>query len=107
MENKRKILCVDDEPVNLRLLESILSSRGYEVIKSDSGIDALDRLRADHIDLVLLDVMMPGMNGYEVCRIIKGDDSLRHIPVIMITALTSREVNNLKFLKSLGYFNRL
>lgn len=91
MENKRKILCVDDEPVNLRLLESILSSRGYEVIKSDSGIDALDRLRADHIDLVLLDVMMPGMNGYEVCRIIKGDDSLRHIPVIMITALTSRE----------------
>lgn len=91
MEKKRKILCVDDEPVNLRLLETILLSRGYEVIKSENGVDALNKLRTNHIDLVLLDVMMPGMNGYEVCRIIKGDDSLRHIPVIMITALTSKE----------------
>ncbi|MCX7794560.1 MAG: response regulator, partial [Thermodesulfovibrionales bacterium] len=91
MDKKRKILCVDDEPVNLRLLESILSLKGYEVLTAESGASALEKIRGNHIDLVLLDVMMPGMNGYEVCRTIKGDESLRHIPVIMITALTSKE----------------
>lgn len=88
---KKKILCVDDEPVNLKLLESFLVPKGYEVIKAQDGMEALQKLREAPIDLVLLDVMMPGLNGYEVCKRIKEDPHLRHIPVVMITALVSKE----------------
>jgi len=91
MEKKRRILCVDDEAVNLRLLESILTLRGYDVIKAENGAEALEKIKNYPIDLVLLDVMMPVMNGYEVCKRIKEDESLRHIPVVMITALTSKD----------------
>ncbi|MCX7823673.1 MAG: response regulator [Syntrophobacterales bacterium] len=88
---KYKILCVDDEPSNLALLEAILTSTGYEVVKAPDGVSALEILKKDKIDIVLLDVIMPGMNGYEVCRKIKEDELLSHIPVIMITALDSKE----------------
>ena len=85
------ILCVDDIEANLELLESILVSRGYTVVTAAGGQDALSKLKSQPIDLVLLDVMMPGMNGFDVCRQIKGDQKLRNIPVILITALSARE----------------
>ena len=88
--NKARILCVDDEPLNIRLLEAILLPHGYEVVEATSGQEALDRLQALPIDLVLLDVMMPMMTGLEVCRKIKGDEGLRDIPVVMITALSAK-----------------
>jgi response regulator RpfG family c-di-GMP phosphodiesterase len=92
MPDKRpKILCVDDEQVNLTLLEALLQPRGYEVIKSGSGRDALDRIAEQKVDLVLLDVMMPGLDGFEVCRKIKENDGSRTIPVVMITALASKQ----------------
>lgn len=88
---KPKILCVDDDPKNLKLLDAILTPRGYIVIKVQNGLLALEILKNETIDIVLLDVMMPGINGFEVCRKIKTDEKLRHIPVVMITALTSKK----------------
>lgn len=85
------ILCVDDEPANLRLLEALLVPRGYEVIKTQHGKDALERIADQKIDLILLDVMMPEMNGFEVCRLIKENERYRNISVVMITALRSKD----------------
>ncbi|MBF0320627.1 MAG: response regulator [Nitrospirae bacterium] len=87
----KKILCVDDDPVNLQLLEAFLKPQGYEMIMATGGVEAIEALCATCVDVVLLDVMMPGMDGFEVCRYIKGDERLRHIPVIMITALTDKK----------------
>ncbi len=86
-----RILIVDDIPQNLILLETHLSNQGYEVIKARSGKEALEKVKEDSIDLVLLDVMMPGMDGYEVCRKIKEDEDTRIIPVVMVTALKDVE----------------
>ena len=85
------ILCVDDEEANLKLLENILVPRGYEVVSAASGKDALLKIKSQTIDLVLLDIMMPGIDGFEVCRQMKEDQKLRNIPVIMITALTDKQ----------------
>jgi adenylate cyclase len=80
------ILVVDDLPANVRLLRAVLEPRGHEVAEAASGEDALARLAAGGVDLVLLDVMMPGIDGYEVCRRIRADPSTAFLPVIMITA---------------------
>jgi len=84
------ILCVDDEPGNLRLLERTLIPSGYLVLKANDGREALDIIGSRTVDLVLTDVMMPGIDGFEICRRIKGDERSRHIPVVMITALGSK-----------------
>jgi len=89
--HKPTILCADDEPVNLSLLEIILTAGGYNVIQTTSGIGALAIMETNTPDLVLLDVMMPGMDGYEVCRRIKSDRLHCNVPVIMITGLDSKE----------------
>lgn len=86
-----RVLIVDDEPINLRLLEAILKPNGYEVERAANGQEALDKLAAMQIDLVLLDVMMPLMDGYEVCRRIRDDERLRHLPVVILTTLSSKE----------------
>jgi response regulator RpfG family c-di-GMP phosphodiesterase len=85
------ILCVDDGPLNLNLLEAMLSTRGYQVVSASNGPAALDKIKTERIDICLLDVMMPGMDGFEVCRRIKSDKDHSNIPVIMITALSDRE----------------
>ena len=85
------ILCVDDEEANLKLLDNILTPRGYNVVSAASGKDALQKIKSQDVDLILLDIMMPLMDGFEVCRQIKDDQKLRNIPVIMITALTAKE----------------
>jgi len=84
------ILCVDDEEANLKLLANILVPRGYTVVSAASGKDALLKIKSQTIDLVLLDIIMPGTDGFEVCRQIKGDQKLRDIPVILITVLTAK-----------------
>ncbi len=86
-----RILCVDDETANLHLLQSILIPRGYEVITASNGREALEKLRANKVAVVLLDVMMPEMDGFEVCREIKDNRRYKNIPIIMITALRSKE----------------
>jgi len=88
---KPTILCADDEPVNLCLLEIILDTAGYNVLKANNGVEVLALLETHDPDLVLLDVMMPVMNGYEACRRIKNGGVHNNIPVIMITGLDSKE----------------
>jgi class 3 adenylate cyclase len=85
------ILCVDDTEANLVLLDRILVYRGYTVVSAARGKEALLKIKSQPIDLVLLDILMPEMDGFEVCRQIKADPQLRHIPVIMITALSAKE----------------
>lgn len=86
-----RILCVDDEPLNLSLLEAMLIPRGYEVVTAANGLEALQKIRTMRIDICLLDLMMPVMDGFEVCRRIKSDQDRSSIPVIMITALSDME----------------
>lgn len=86
-----RILCVDDEPLNLSLLEAMLLPRGYDVVRASNGPDALEKIQTEWTDICLLDVMMPGMDGFEVCRRIKSDEDHRNIPVVMITAYADRE----------------
>jgi diguanylate cyclase (GGDEF)-like protein/PAS domain S-box-containing protein len=83
-----RILCVDDEPQNLSLLDAILSPQGYVVITASNGPEALEKIRAEQIDICLLDLMMPEMDGFEVCRQIKSNVPYRNIPVVMITSFS-------------------
>jgi diguanylate cyclase (GGDEF)-like protein len=91
MPRKNKILVVDDVPVNVQLLTTYLTSVGYEVVTARDGQEALDQVAATLPDLILLDVMMPKLNGFEVCERLKSDPVTRIIPVIMVTALNEIE----------------
>jgi len=82
-----RVLVVDDLPANVRLLEAKLATEYYEVLTASSGQEALDIIAQSPPDIVLLDIMMPGMDGFEVCKRIKSDPQSMHIPVLMITAL--------------------
>jgi len=82
-----RVLVVDDVPPNVKLLEAKLTSEYFDVLTAFSGPEALDVISREHPDIILLDVMMPGMDGFEVCRRIKGDPVTAHIPVVMVTAL--------------------
>jgi class 3 adenylate cyclase len=82
-----RILIVDDTAMNLKLLEGILTGHGYAVSTAPSGPVALERVRDEHPDLVLLDVVMPEMSGYEVCRRLRAVEATRLLPIIMVTAL--------------------
>jgi putative two-component system response regulator len=90
-DNKSQILIVDDEDRNLRLLEAMLLPLGYEVVKASNGEQALSLVKKLDIDLILLDIMMPGMNGFEVCKHLKENNDTRLIPVVVVTALDDKE----------------
>ncbi|HVT64846.1 MAG TPA: BTAD domain-containing putative transcriptional regulator [Mycobacteriales bacterium] len=85
------ILVVDDNPANIRLLEAVLSAHGYVVSAAENGPKSLEMIAAEPPDLVVLDVQMPGMNGHEVCRRIREDESSAMLPVIVITASGNEE----------------
>jgi adenylate cyclase len=85
------ILVVDDLAQNVRLLEAVLSPKGFRVAAASSGEQALDVLSKEHPDVVVLDILMPGMDGYEVCRRIRQDPGTAFLPVIMITASGEEE----------------
>jgi adenylate cyclase len=85
------ILAVDDQPANLRLLDAVLSPRGYRVVPASSGEQALELLPSSGADLVLLDIVMPGIDGYEVCRRIRSAPETAFLPVVMITASGHQE----------------
>ncbi len=82
-----RILVVDDIPANVKLLEVRLLAEYFEVLKAGSGPEAIEICETSKVDVVLLDVMMPDMDGFEVCRRLKGDPATSHIPIVMITAL--------------------
>ena len=86
--SKGNILAVDDTPANLHLLSEMLSQQGYKVRITPKGKLAIQSILANPPDLILLDIMMPDMNGYEVCQTLKADELTRDIPVIFISALS-------------------
>lgn len=86
-----RILVVDDIEANRRLLQAKLEAQYHSVILASSGPDALEKARTTDPEIILLDVMMPGMDGYEVCRRLKADPVTAHIPVVMVTALSDTE----------------
>lgn len=86
--NQANILIVDDTPENLRLLAEMLTARGYTIRPATSGTLALSGARARLPDLILLDIHMPGVNGFEVCRRLKAEDATKNVPIIFISALS-------------------
>ena len=90
-ERPARILVVDDVPENVRLLEAVLSSRGYEVVTASDGLAALRAVETRNPDLILLDVVMPGLDGYTVCRRLRENDDTAVLPVIMVTSSLGEE----------------
>ena len=90
-DTQAKILVVDDEEKNVKLMEAILLPRGYEIVKAYNGEEALQQVAKQMPDLILLDVMMPIMNGFEVCKKLKDDPETRLIPIVIMTALGELE----------------
>ena len=91
LSNGHRILIVDDEPMNTKLLDSVLSLEKYETRVAHTGMEALQKVSDESPDLILLDVMMPGMDGHEVTRILKGDPKTRDIPIILVTSLHGKD----------------
>src|SRR6266853_4250514 len=83
-----RVLVVDDVELNVRLLTAKLASEYFEVVSADNGLSALDMVEAELPDIILLDVMMPRMDGFEVCRRLKANPHTADVPVVMVTALS-------------------
>jgi two-component system alkaline phosphatase synthesis response regulator PhoP len=94
---KGKILVVDDEVNITQILEFSIGSEGYQVITASNGEDAVEKARREQPDLVILDIMMPKIDGYEACRLIKSNPLTKNIPVVLLTA-KGRDID-----KRLGY----
>lgn len=86
MSSIRKILIVDDSPTERHALQDMLTKAGYEVLATDNGEDAIAKARSSKPDLILMDVVMPGLNGFQATRAISRDPQTRSIPVIMCTS---------------------
>ena len=97
--DKKKILVVDDEPDILKVTSIRLKKLGYNVLTAADGKEALDTMRSENPDLVLLDLVMPIMNGAEVCEQIKNDKTLKHTPIILFTASGSSDMTAEKIKK--------
>ena len=92
MDNKKPvILIVDDSPFNLQILRELIEDSGYEAVTILNGRTALEFVKKEKPDLILLDIVMPQMDGYEVCRLIKSSDETKDIPIIFLTAKTETE----------------
>ena len=85
-EVKKRILVVDDNPHLVDLLRIRLEYSGFEVLTAFDGKEGLDKARNDNPDLIILDVMLPKMNGYKVCRLLKFDQKYKHIPIVMLSS---------------------
>ena len=88
---KRKILLVDDEVDLVKTIKFSLELEGYKVLVSYNGEDALTQARKENPDLILLDIMLPKLDGYKVCRLLKFDEQYKHIPILMMTAKTQEK----------------
>jgi DNA-binding response OmpR family regulator len=90
MSQVNTILIVDDEPTGREVLATLLQPQGYQLLMAANGQEALEQAAAHLPDLILLDVMMPGLDGFEVCRRLRADARLGEVPIIMLTALDDR-----------------
>ena len=89
--NSKKILIVDDEVDLVETVRFPLEMEGYRVLVSYNGEDALNQARKENPDLILLDLMLPKLDGYKVCRLLKFDNRYKHIPILMLTAKTQEK----------------
>jgi DNA-binding response OmpR family regulator len=89
--SSRKILLVDDEVDLVETVRFSLEGEGYQVLVSFNGEDALNKARTEKPDLILLDLMLPKLDGYKVCRLLKFDERYKHIPILMLTAKTQEK----------------
>lgn len=85
-KEKKKVLCIEDEPEMIDLIKLILERKGFEVLGAVGGKEGLEVIRREMPDLILLDLMMPGVDGWEVFRQMRADEQLKDIPVIVVTA---------------------
>jgi two-component system, cell cycle response regulator len=90
-KRKPKILIVDDVPENVEFVEACLSVEPYDIITASSGKEAIQKLKEEKFDIILLDVMMPEISGYEVCKVVKNNPETQFVPVLMLTALSELE----------------
>ena len=86
-----KVLIIDDDPSLLRLYQKVFTLEGHEVVLASEGSEAINIVRTIHPDIILLDIMMPTMNGIDVLKILKSDTVLSHIPVVILTNLSSSQ----------------
>ena len=92
-----RVLFIDNDPLVGKLVRDLLEQEGYQVAVAISGKEGLNIARAQPPDVFLLDIMMPGMDGFQVCEAIRRDDALRSIPVVMLTAMESQKLNERAF----------
>ena len=93
----KRILFIEDEKSMMETMRLRLEAAGYEMIEAYDGHDGLEKARGERPDLILLDIMLPGLNGYTLCRMLKFDDEYKHIPIIMLSARAQEDD------KKLGY----
>jgi len=91
MADKKKILIVDDEPDIVETLKFLIESEGFDTIIAIDGEEAFRKAKEELPDLIILDVMLPKINGYKVCRLLKFDTKYKHIPILMVTARSQEE----------------
>lgn len=88
---KKKVLIADDEEDIKTVVKLYLESKGYDVVTSYDGLDTLDKAKAEKPDLILLDIMMPVINGFEVCQQLKADEETKQIPIVMLSAASQAD----------------
>ncbi len=100
MEEKRKILIADDESDSLQLISTRLRANGYNVVTAADGQEVLTKVKDEHPDLVILDLMMPKLDGYKACRLLKFDVRYRKIPIVILSARAQPE--DMQLIKECG-----
>lgn len=105
---KKKVMVVDDEETLVTLVTAILTNEGYDIISASSGQECLEKLKETKPDLIILDMMMPGMSGREVCEKIRADKGLKNVKIVFLTVAKFSEVGkeSLKKMKVLDYINK-
>lgn len=101
MVDKKKILVVDDEPDMVEMLKMALETASYEVITAYDGQEGVDKTKGEKPDAIILDLMMPGKDGFEACKEIKSDPETAGIPVLVLTAI-SQHLSHTRYAKSMG-----
>lgn len=96
----KKILVTEDSATILAMIKDVLESKGYEVITASDGQEALDKAKKENPDLIILDLMLPKLDGYKVCRFLKFDEKYKNIPIVMLTARA--EEKDIKIGKEVG-----
>ena len=106
MSSDKTILVVDDDPVTLTLVQKVLKEKGYQTITAKNGADAIKKVSDKKPDLMILDIMMPEVNGYDVCNAIKFDDRHKTLPIIILTSRQQELDSRIGSMMGIDYLNK-